>query len=295
MTRGNTKRGLRRHPGAIDGVSGVVYIPPPYNVRYLIVGGGGGGGDGLSPTNFSQGGGGGGGILVGNLSLSHGEVLNIIVGPGGGIQQQGSNSSINDLIAAGGGKGRTDLDGGIGGSGGGGAGQYPNISRLGGAGVPGQGNAGGNGYAVQVIPGGPELWNGGGGGGAGGPGQNGSTSSPTGGNGGIGIQSDITGTLLYYAGGGGGGTIANSGGVAGQGGSGGGGRGSIYNGGIVSGTNGAANTGGGGGCDCSGGSGVVILRILTADFTGLVTGSPVITTDGLYKVIKFIANGSYTG
>jgi hypothetical protein len=60
-------------------------------------------------------------------------------------------------------------------------------------------------------------------------------------------------------------------------------------------TNGQANTGGGGGgSGGSGGSGVVILRMLTSDYSGIVTGSPIVTTDGSYTVVKFINSGSYT-
>ena len=66
---------------------------------------------------------------------------------------------------------------------------------------------------------------------------------------------------------------------------------------------GAANTGeGGDGAGNSsatatggvGGSGVVIIRILTVNYTGTTTGSPTVTTDGDYKVIKFTVTGSYT-
>jgi hypothetical protein len=44
----------------------------------------------------------------------------------------------------------------------------------------------------------------------------------------------------------------------------------------------------------NGGTGVVILRILTADYSTTVTGSPTVGTDGLYKVITFTGTGSYT-
>ena len=55
--------------------------------------------------------------------------------------------------------------------------------------------------------------------------------------------------------------------------------------------------GGGGGSrfkNTSGGSGVVILRMLTTDYTGTTTGSPTVTTDGSYKVVKFTGDGTYT-
>jgi len=91
----------------------------------------------------------------------------------------------------------------------------------------------------------------------------------------------------YFAGGGGG---AN----AGTGGVGGGGNGA------TSGTagNGVANTGGGAGgasgTGGSGGSGVVILAILTSDYSGTTTGSPTTATSGDYTLMKFTGNGSYT-
>ena len=68
-----------------------------------------------------------------------------------------------------------------------------------------------------------------------------------------------------------------------------------------SGTNGSANTGGGGGgkevgsgTGGAGGKGVVILRMLTANYSGTTTGSPTVTTDGSYKVLQFNGSGSYT-
>jgi hypothetical protein len=73
------------------------------------------------------------------------------------------------------------------------------------------------------------------------------------------------------------------------------------NGGTISGggsSAGTANTGSGGGGDTGngqpGGSGVVILRILTTLYTGTYSGSPTITTDGSYTVLKYTVSGSYT-
>jgi hypothetical protein len=43
-----------------------------------------------------------------------------------------------------------------------------------------------------------------------------------------------------------------------------------------------------------GGSGVVILRIPTANYSSTTTGSPTVTTDGDFKVVKFTGSGSYT-
>jgi hypothetical protein len=68
---------------------------------------------------------------------------------------------------------------------------------------------------------------------------------------------------------------------------------------------GTANTGGGGGGGGTnaggsdggrnGGSGVVILSVPTASYSGTTTGSPTITTSGANTIIKFTgATGSYT-
>jgi hypothetical protein len=39
---------------------------------------------------------------------------------------------------------------------------------------------------------------------------------------------------------------------------------------------------------------VVILSVLTANYTGTTTGSPTVTTSGSNTIIKFTASGSYT-
>jgi hypothetical protein len=39
---------------------------------------------------------------------------------------------------------------------------------------------------------------------------------------------------------------------------------------------------------------VVILRVLTASYSGTTTGSPTVTTSGSYTVIKFTSSGTYT-
>ena len=87
----------------------------------------------------------------------------------------------------------------------------------------------------------------------------------------------------------------------GTGGTGGGGDGGTGN---TAGTNGTANTGGGagaggdgaGGDAANGGSGVVILRMADADYSGTTTGSPTVTTgvDGTDTVLVFTGSGSYT-
>jgi len=72
-------------------------------------------------------------------------------------------------------------------------------------------------------------------------------------------------------------------------------------GGSGTGVFGGANTGDGGagsgqaypGAD--GGSGVVILSVPTASYSGTTTGSPTVSTSGSNTIIKFTGSGSYTG
>ena len=263
-----------------------------YGVQYLVVAGGAGGG-------WSRGGGGGaGGLLTGTMTLTSGTTYTITVGAGGpggtaiaSTTQNGSNSSIsfNSITAIGGGYGASSNGpaGGAGGSGGGGA---SGGSGPGGSGTVGQGNSGGAGSATLGAAAG-------GGGGANGVGSVGGTNA---GAGGSGSASSITGSSVTYAGGGGGGADQATG-TGGAGGSGGGGTGGSTNG---SNTAGTANTGGGGGAGgrgggsewngAAGGSGIVILSIATASYTGVTTGSPTVTTSGSNTIIKFTASGSYT-
>ena len=96
--------------------------------------------------------------------------------------------------------------------------------------------------------------------------------------------------------GGGFGSYSSDGGTGGSGGGGNGGRQDP----VTDATAGGANTGGGGGAKNSspnlptGGSGVIILRLPTADYSSTTTGSPTVTTDGTDTVIKFTGSGSYT-
>ena len=261
-----------------------------YIVDTLIVAGGGG---------ASSGGGGAGGAVAQAITMTSGTVYTITVGAGGagaltaGTANAGSNSSISSLIALGGGRsGITGNPAGTGGNGGSGGGAGANtsvtsVASPGGSGTYGQGNNGGATPSLAASPTG-------GGGGAGGVGASGASGAA--GNGGIGLLSSITGTGVYYAGGGGG--SISSGGTNGTGGLGGGGNGTS------SGTaqSGIANTGGGGGgangtstpTGGNGGSGVVILLIPTASYTGTTTGSPVVTTSGSNTVVKFNSSGTYT-
>jgi len=285
--------------------------PQTYSADILVVAGGGSQGNALSGPKYSSGGGGGGGYRTSTSSLTPGATYTVTIGAGGvqdvsvGVGNNGSDSSISgtgvSITSTGGGAGgdgcnpgdaATVQPGQNGGSGGGGG----SLQQTGGTGntpstSPSQGNNGGTGSTDGITAGG-------GGGGAGATGANGD-GDVAGGNGGNGSQSSITGTATYYAGGGGGGcgTLSNNG-TAGSGGLGGGGNGS----GTGVGTSGTANTGGGGGGSrgdsgapgASGGSGVVILRVATADYSGTTTGSPTVTDDGSFKVIKFTGDGSYT-
>ena len=261
-----------------------------YNIEYLVVAGGGGGG--------WRGGGGAGGYRTDPaFFIENGSTYTVTVGNGGtassandGIQgATGGNSVFGSITSlGGGGGGGSNSVGLVGGSGGGGGiNNGQTTVYAGGAGTASQGTAGGDSFQPTGA-----NSNGGGGGGATSVGSN-APSAAVGGNGGSGTASSITGSSVTYAGGGGGG--ANT--TAGSGGSGGGGAGSN---GAANATPGTANTGGGGGGGAPGrnagigGSGVVILRIATSSYTGTVTGSPTVTTDGSDTVVKFTASGSYT-
>ena len=328
--RFNTCRGNPEWYSAVDGtwkLFSQTYTPPTptYTISYLVVAGGGGGGW----RQNGSGGGGAGGLLTGCATVTQGTTYTTTVGAGGATSTpsnayNGSNSTLTgsgfpSITAIGGGYGGSGQGpsvycGATGGSGGGGADKESNspLAYRGGAGTPGQGYAGGNGgYLPSTQTGG-----GGGGGGAGGAGVTWTTTQA--GNGGVGLQSSITGTAVYYGGGGGGGEdlrtyspggLTTSG--AGNGGSGGGGNGA----GFVVGsspattrvaTGGTTNTGGGGGggnysnpgynCAGAGGSGVVILSIPSANYSGnsSVTGPYTYGVNGPSIVITWTGSGSYT-
>ena len=252
-----------------------------YTIAYMVAAGGGGSRNGVTSAASVGGGSGGGGVLNDNWTATPGTQFTIIVGAGGSQGSQGSPSSIANIASCtGGGYGGNNGDdpsggtGGAGGSGGGAGWIYGSA----GAGISGQGFAGGNPL--------------GGGGGAGAIGGS-SVGISGGAAGGIGRFISLTGTGIYYGGGGGGG----GGGAGGQGGGGSGGVGNPP----TNGGNGTANTGGGGGA-CggytasggSGGSGIVILRLPTTNYTGVTTGSPTVTVDGAYTVLQYLSSGSYT-
>lgn len=253
------------YEGYIDGdwVKFQTFSQGVYTANYLVVGGGGGGANSSAP-----GGGGAGGYLASATTFTPGNTYTFIIGAGGaGSGVNGSSTTFTGIaVALGGGGG----NGGNGGSGGGG----------GGLGTAGQGYNGGANAGGGA---------GGGGGGAGGLGAGG-VASTVGGAGGVGIQNSITGSAIYYAGGGGGGnnlfTGTPSPGANGLGGGptanrGGGGKGATINPGP--GPDGE-----------NGGSGVVILSIPTANYTGTVTGAPTVTTFGSNTIITYTASGSYT-
>jgi len=275
-----------------------------YDANFLVIAGGGGGG-------YDRGGGGGAGgyrnstsgELSGRLAsaeqplaFSIGTVYTITVGAGGsgapnntskgttGSNSSISGSNITTITSNGGGGGGTGAsavqEGLTGGSGAGSGNGYS-----GALGTAGQGHDGGDGNATHYA---------GGGGGAGAEGNVSGTSE-----GGNGLSSSITGSSVTRAGGGGGHDLANS---APQGGTGGGGNGGQDS--SLSPTSGTTNTGGGGGGGAgstaeqpgaSGGSGVVILRVPTANYTGTTTGSPTVSVSGTDTVMIFNASGTYTG
>ena len=280
--------------------------PQTYSADFLVVGGGGAGG-----YLGGAGGGAGGYRTASSVTLNGGTTYTVTVGQGGAgvasnTQNSGTASSITgsditDISSAGGGAGgpqdgtyKNGLNGGSGGGGAlyggtGGTGNTPTTA-------PSQGTDGGDGTGSCCASGG--------GGGASGVGSNGSGSgsSSVSGAGGAGTASSITGASVTYAGGGGGSGEGTGSGGAGAGGAGGGGAGG---GKIQQAENGTANTGGGGGggdytygtqAGGNGGSGVVIISVPDASYSGTTTGSPTVTTGVSGKtIIKFTGSGTYVG
>lgn len=286
-------------------------IPPvPYNVDFLVVAGGGGGG-GSAADSWIAGGGGAGGLRTSYGSTSGGgvsseasmsfdpnTVYTIIIGGGGARGTQDSASSgtlttvgtngddssisgngLTTLTSSGGGGGGassgnasagTKAEGLDGGSGGGSASNYLSTAYSGGSGTAGQGYDGGAGS------------NGGSGGASGGGGAGGAGSGPrtTLGGGGNALEVNIVG---------GSGNNYAAGGAVAQ---------------ASSQTDATVNSGNGGDStkipsgqsytSANGGSGVVILRIPTTNYTGTTTGSPTVTTDGSYTILKYTQSGTYT-
>lgn len=275
-----------------------VSTPATAVVEVLVVGGGGGGG-GHNGATVVQGGGGGAGQLVhktGKAVAAGSYTVTVGAGGNGGVSgtplgQNGGDSAFDDITALGGGGGGTTTGNGQNGGSGGGGGSTGTGHTTAGTGSSGTdtfGNNGGQGGSGDA--GGSQ--GGGGGGGAGGAGGSNTTG---GGHGRGGIGKDMSadfgtayGVSGKFAGGGGGGNTDNS--VTNYGG------GLGRNGGSPS-TAGAANTGGGGGGDNNstdgkaGGSGIVIVKYLTADF-GTCTGGTIVTM-GSYTLHVFTSSGTF--
>ena len=245
---------------------------------------GGGGGAGGFRTSFGTTSG-GGASAESNITLYAG-TYTITVGAGGASSSSSPSAgndgslssiampSITTISSVGGGGGGAPGTGRTGGSGGGGA----HGGNAGGTGTANQGFAGGTGT-------GESPYAGAGGGGAGAVGSGSSAGSA--GAGGNGVEVSITGVATFYAGGGGGGGNADA-----AGGTGGGGHGATGTANA-----GTANTGSGGGgaqtTSGAGGSGVVILRLRTSEYSGTTTGSPTVTTTGEETVLTYTGSGTY--
>ena len=303
-----------------DGTNWVgMEIPvPPINLDFMVLAGGGSGGFATNQyfADNSGGGGagglrtsygstsGGGGAAESSLQIYTGTVYTITVG-GGGNQGNGTDSfisgtDITTITSAGGGMGGADSPSGQPGGCGGASGTL--YYRAFGTGTAGQGYNGGQqpGSAFgQVFPAA-------GGGGTAGGGSGGSSSAA--GPGGAGLSVSITGSAVNFGGGGGGalGPQTNNGATQGLGGVGGGGNGA-FGSPTPNGANGSTNLGGGGGGSWGknrpapsgypgglGGSGKVVLRLATADYSGTQTGASV-TTDGTDTILSYNGSGTYTG
>jgi hypothetical protein len=294
-----------------DSTADSITIVNAYAVNFLCIGGGGGsamggGGAGGYRNSFSPETSGGGGSSEATIGLSLGVVYTITVGAGGagcttsriptslctGGDTTITGSGFSTFTADGGGFGGGNITsiivsaGGDGGSGGGG-GAISGTYALGGSGTTNQGYDGGGGRDT-----GPHM--GGGGGGASAAGADGVSAGGAGGNG---LASSITASSVTRGGGGGGGAYATG---AGSGGTGGGGNGVTG----ATGNAGTVNTGGGAGGhthngypSSAGGSGIVVLRIPNADYSGTTSGSPTIDTSSAAGTTILIYNGdgTYTG
>ena len=283
--------------------------PQTYTADFLVIAGGGaggfdrggGGGAGGYRNSYSTEPSGGGGSSETSLALIPGETYTITVGAGGsaptvpGLPDSGNDSSIS-------GSGITTITS-TGGGGAGGNAPTPNrgVASDGGSGGGAAYSAsGGSGTTNQGFDGGtppngeaPAYEMSGGGGAV----EAGDTDGT--GHGGDGLSSSITGSAVSRGGGGAGFQQSPAGAL--PGGTGGGGNSSSSPSADDQ-QNGTANTGGGGGGGdggspghgSSGGSGVVILRMATADYSGTTTGSPTVGTDGTDTVLTFTGSGSYT-
>jgi hypothetical protein len=282
-------------------------------MEYLVVSGGGGsssdsgGGAGAGAGGLRTSYGdtsGGGAAAETNITLAAG-TYTVTIG-GGGTGTTGSststdgvastisgNATVNTVGGGGGGdayQGGTIYLGKTGGSGGGSGNGNASVSRPdGGVGTTAEGFAGGG---ARDYGAGSDRNSGGGGGGASEVGSTGQ--SYLGGNGGSGLMVAIDGTSAVYAGGGGGGCRgATASNFVGAGGMGGGGYGTNSGAGNAGSTNTGGGAGGGRSDGAAGGSGVVILRLLTADYSGSTTGSPTVTTSGTETILTYTGSGTY--
>jgi hypothetical protein len=274
-----------------------------FNIDYLVIAGGGaggviggGGGAGGFRTSFGTGNINGGLTTVEtSQNLTTNTPYTLIVGAGGiatntpgssgpgGTSGSGGNSSFAGattvLCTGGGGGGSYNYGvGGSGGSGGGGSSRGSSIAGGSRVTTPVQGFNGGNNNSSSPYPAG-------GGGGAARAGVANTSAGPT--SGGTALASSITGTPILYAGGGGGGYQSYySGSINISGGGGGASDGAASD----NATNAIANTGSGGGGGGfgtnlyygkggNGGSGIVILRYVTADVAGYTTTGSTPTED----------------
>jgi hypothetical protein len=303
----------------INATDGVNTIPRSFSitsrdiftVEYLIAGGGGAGGDYLSGDGYNAAGGGGGagGLLISTASITSGTQVPIVVGlagvstatsnTSGGLASNGQNSSFNNIIAYGGGRGGAGNSSmvnayvaGSGGSGGGGVRPdgAPSYATAG-SGTSGQGNNGGS-----YVSGDGD---GGGGGGASGTGASGGSGSQ----GGSGTASSITGTSTYYCAGGGGGKGQTGSWVSNNAGTGGGGVGGAKQNSSVGGNASTYGSGGGGAGSAvnasspfakggNGGNGVVVIaypdtKPALATIPGTLTYDQ--PTRSGYRVYRFTA------
>jgi hypothetical protein len=260
--------------------------PNSYSVDFLVIAGGGGGGSSATSDAGGAGGAGGyrnsysteasggGGSSETSLTFTPATVYTITVGAGGsaGATSVQAGQGANSVISGSGITTITSIGGGFGGNGAGNG--TASSTYIGGSGGSGGGGgyhdgaygAGGSGTANQGFSGGTNTTQGGGG----------ASASPTSRTGGVGLSSSITGSAVTR---GVGGTAIVTGGA---------------------GTNGTANTGNGAGSGWNanggaGGSGVVILRMPTARYSGTTTGSPTVTPDGTDTILTFNDSGSYTG
>jgi hypothetical protein len=216
-----------------------------------------GGGAGVQGAGAARGGGGAGQVLENSVPTNIGTSFTITVAAGGAPGSAGGTTTLSGVTSAVGGGSTTGGSGGTSGNGYGGGGPF-------------MGEGG-----VQTS---------GGGGGAGQAGGNGTEG--LGGTGGNGVATNITGTSTYHGGGGAGGGQfgASSAGLGGGG---------------AAATAGSANTGGGGGGTygsqtSSGGSGKVVIKMLTDYYSGTYTGTPTISTIGSYTCLTYTSSGTYT-